>query len=89
MVTAVTPVAILEATPATAPRAPAVSPVQAAEPAPSLRLVIEEDAGSGQFVYKTMDRVTGEVVSQLPREDVIKMGRDAAYQPGDLIETDV
>jgi len=32
-----------------------------------LRLVIEEDEASGAYVYKTVNRRTGEVVQQLPR----------------------
>jgi len=92
MVTAVTPVAILEATPAAAPRAPAPPPAPTQPPPipasePSHRLVIE-DVGSGQFVYKTLDRATGEVLRQLPREEVVKMREEATYQAGDLIETE-
>ena len=32
-----------------------------------LRLIIEEDPDHGAYVYKTVDRRTGEVVSQIPR----------------------
>ena len=89
MVTAVTPVAILEATPAAAPRAPAAPAHQPLAPAsePSHRLVIE-DVGSGQFVYKTLDRATGEVLRQLPREEVVRLRDEATYRAGDLIETE-
>lgn len=51
------------------------------------RLTIEE--GPGGFVYKTRDRVTGEVIRQLPREDVVKMRHSPAYGPGELIKTKV
>lgn len=37
------------------------------------RLVIEEGPRPGTFIYKTIDNVTGEVVRQLPREDVIRL----------------
>lgn len=50
------------------------------------RLIIEEGPGSG-FVYKTLDRVTGEVVSQYPREEVLKLKQDPAYDPGRVIDT--
>ena len=52
-----------------------------------LRLVIEEDEASGAFVYKTIDRRTGEVVQQLPREQVLRMGRQADYHAGGVIRT--
>jgi flagellar protein FlaG len=50
-------------------------------------MTIEE--GPGGFVYKTRDRVTGEVIRQLPREDVVKMRHSPAYGPGELIKTEV
>lgn len=51
------------------------------------RLTIEE--GPNGFVYKTLDRVTGEVIRQLPREDVVKMRHNPAYGAGELIKTRV
>ena len=51
------------------------------------RLTIEE--GPGGFIYKTLDRVTGEVIRQLPREDVVKMRHSPAYGPGELIRIKV
>ena len=74
---------------------PAAAPTDVAAPAgpkpdvPDLRLVIEEDATSGSFVYKTIDRRTGEVVLQLPREDVLKLREADAYSAGDVIKTQV
>jgi flagellar protein FlaG len=52
-----------------------------------LRLVIEEDAASGAFVYKTLDRRTGEVVQQLPRESVLKAMSAEDYNPGLVVDT--
>lgn len=52
--------------------------------AADLRLVIEE-IGAGRFVYKTIDRQTGEVVSQLPREDLVKLARGDDYQKGLIV----
>lgn len=71
--------------------APAPKPAPAPEPSvqpppspePDLRLVIEER--NGTFVYKTIDRRTGEVVLQLPREDVVRMREEEAYSAGDVI----
>jgi flagellar protein FlaG len=51
------------------------------------RLVIEEDQGSGAFVYKTLDRNTGEVVLQYPREEVLRLKEHASYQAGAIIRT--
>jgi flagellar protein FlaG len=48
-------------------------------------LVIEEDQATGSLVYKTIDRRTGEVVLQLPREDIEKLGEETEYQAGFVI----
>ncbi|CAN5209588.1 hypothetical protein BH11PSE2_BH11PSE2_07160 [soil metagenome] len=53
------------------------------------RLVIEEDQTSGAFVYKTLNRNTGEVVLQYPREQMLKLWEDAEYQAGAVIRTTV
>jgi flagellar protein FlaG len=59
------------------------SAAASAEPQPcDLRLVIEQDEVSGFFIYKTVDRRTGETVQSLPREDVLKLRQAAAYDPG-------
>jgi flagellar protein FlaG len=60
---------------------------QDAEQAARYRLVIEEGPRSGSFIYKTMDRVTGEVVKQLPREQVVGLMQDAGYSAGAVIDT--
>lgn len=52
-----------------------------------LRLVIEEDKDTGSFVYKTLDRRTGEVVQQLPRDTVLKAMASADYHPGLVVDT--
>lgn len=64
----------------------AIEPRQPADPAPDaadLRLVIEE--GGGSYVYKTIDRRTGEVVAQFPREEVLRMREAGAYEAGAVI----
>jgi flagellar protein FlaG len=60
---------------------------QEAEQAARYRLVIEEGPKSGSFIYKTMDRVTGEVVKQFPREQVVDLMRSAEYSAGAVIDT--
>ena len=59
---------------------------QEAEQAARYRLVIEEGP-SGSFIYKTLDRVTGEVVKQLPREQVVDLMQTAEYSAGSVIDT--
>lgn len=61
-----------------------VSPAPAAD-AGRYRLTIEK--GSQGFVYKTLDRVTGEVIRQFPREEIIKLRQSTDYDPGDIIVT--
>ncbi len=51
------------------------------------RLVIEQDGQTGGFVYKTLDRATGEVVSQFPREEVLRLRESPGYVAGALIQT--
>ena len=50
------------------------------------RLVIEEGP-RGSFIYKTLDRVTGEVVKQLPREQVVDLMRTSDYSAGAVFDT--
>jgi flagellar protein FlaG len=52
-----------------------------------MRLVIEVDQASGSFVYKTVNRLTGEVLLQLPRAEVLKMRDGAQYEAGSVIRT--
>lgn len=49
------------------------------------RLTIEE--GPDGFVYKTLDRVTGEVIRQFPREEVLKLRASPAYDRGGVFDT--
>ena len=65
---------------ASAQAAPSQDPVD-------LRLVIEEDEASGSYVYKTVNRLTGEVLMQFPRDDVLKMRERVDYQAGAVIRT--
>lgn len=53
--------------------------------AADLRLVIEEDQEGNGFIYKTIDRRTGEVVLQLPRADILRMREDRNYAAGSVI----
>ncbi|HEX4180299.1 MAG TPA: hypothetical protein VHY32_05875 [Caulobacteraceae bacterium] len=52
-----------------------------------LRLVIEEDKKAGSVIYKTVDWRTGEVVQQLPREQVLLLRETQNYAAGKLLAT--
>ncbi len=52
------------------------------------RLTIEA-VGPNRYVYKVLDSVTGEVVRQLPREDVERLMTDPTYQQGKVVDTAV
>ena len=60
---------------------------QEAEEAARYRLVIEEGPKIGSFIYKTMDRMTGEIVKQFPREQVVEMMERPDYSAGAVIDT--
>lgn len=51
-----------------------------------LRLVIEDDKAAGSYVYKTINPVTGQVVSQVPREQLLRMREAPDYTPGSVIK---
>jgi len=75
--------------PSPAPPAPTSDTAMMQNDVADLRLVIEEDQASGLFIYKTIDRRTGDVVLQLPRADVVKMHASEAYEAGALIKARV
>ena len=60
---------------------------QRAEDTARYRLIIEEGPKRGTFVYKTLDSMTGEVVRQFPREQILQMAQSGNYSAGELIDT--
>lgn len=76
------------------PVAPTIPAVVQPEPrndnvdASRYRLTIEA-AGNNRFIYKVLDRVTGEVIRQLPREEVEKLASDPTYRGGKIVDTTV
>ena len=66
-------------------RDPAPQPPPAADQ-PDVRLIIEEDAQTGAFVYKTMDRRTGQVIQQFPREEILRLKQEEEYVAGTVID---
>jgi hypothetical protein len=53
------------------------------------RLTIEEIGNTGRFIYKFLNPVTGEVVQQLPREQVLKLSETDTYASGAMLNTQV
>jgi flagellar protein FlaG len=51
-----------------------------------LRLVIEEDTDGKGFIYKTLDRRTGEVVQVFPRDTILKLQESDSYSPGTVVD---
>lgn len=70
---------------ATQVQAPAPTPPTPENLSPDLRLVIEEDDATKTYVYKTVNRMTGEVIQQFPRDQVLKMKAESDYRPGKII----
>ncbi|MBP2158916.1 flagellar protein FlaG [Asticcacaulis sp. BE141] len=55
----------------------------------NLRLTVDKDPDSGDWVYKALDRYTGEVVRQFPRQEVLDLKASRNYKAGTIIKTDV
>lgn len=77
----------IEAKAAAKEKADAAGPAKGPDLA-EMRLVIEIDQASGSYVYKTINRTTGEVLSQLPRAEVLKLRNEVRYAAGDVIKTE-
>lgn len=73
-----------QAAPSAEPEPPA--PVEGGPQPGDLRLVIEQDNDSGEYVYKTVDRRTGETLQQFPREQILKLREAADYASGDVYD---
>lgn len=69
------------------PAAPAVETPAANPDQVEMRLVIEMDQASGSYVYKTVNRLTGEVIQQLPRDEVLHLKEKAGYEAGTVVRT--
>lgn len=52
-----------------------------------LRLVIEEERGA--YIYKTINRTTGETLAQYPREEIVKMRDASDYTAGRVVNAKV
>jgi flagellar protein FlaG len=63
-------------------------PAYIAEPA-DFRLVIDKDPVDGSFIYKTVDRFTGETVTQYPSAELVRMRDSADYKAGTVYSSKV
>jgi flagellar protein FlaG len=63
------------------------TPAAPVEAPADYRLVIEEDKSARTFVYKTVNWATGEVVGQLPREELLRLRENADYVAGQVVKT--
>ncbi|WP_155847739.1 flagellar biosynthesis protein FlaG [Asticcacaulis benevestitus] len=57
-------------------------------PAYLLRLTVDKDPKTGDWVYKAIDRYTGEVVRVMPRQELVEMRKSTSYKAGSVINTD-
>ena len=65
--------------------AASIEPIESHDSA-DLRLLIEDDEAAGSYIYKTIDRRTGEVVHQYPREEVLRLKEASDYAAGAVIK---
>ncbi len=64
-----------------------IRPSKAADPSNStnpsdLRLIIEQTNDPGQYVYTILDQRTGRIISQLPRDAVLRLKEKPDYAAG-------
>jgi hypothetical protein len=53
------------------------------------RLVIREGTEDGLFIYTILDRASGKVMVQIPREDLSNFAARPGYEAGQVIDTKV
>ena len=72
---------------------PQAQPVKPVEPPPvqsessDLGLIIQEAGQSGHYIYTVVDRRTGKIVSQLPREELLRMRDQPNYAAGSVFDS--
>lgn len=59
------------------------------QPAYMLKLTIDKDPDSGEFIYRAIDRYTGEVVRQFPQKELMEMRKSNSYKAGSIVTTGV
>jgi hypothetical protein len=63
------------------------TPEPAPAPGSDLRLVIERDAAGDYYIYKLIDRATGKVVAERPRDQVAHLAEGPDYKAGTVVST--
>ena len=53
------------------------------------RLVIREGTEDGLFIYTILDRASGQVMMQIPREDLAELASLPDYEAGQVVDTKV
>jgi hypothetical protein len=53
------------------------------------RLMIREATEDGLFIYTILDRATGQVMAQIPREDAANFAARPDYEAGQVVDTTV
>ena len=53
------------------------------------RLVIREGTEDGLFVYTILDRASGQVMMQIPREDLAQFAARPDYEAGQVVDTKI
>jgi hypothetical protein len=71
------------------PQAEPAPPSAPVDDAADVRLIIESDGTGAGFIYTTIDRRTGAVIRQLPRDRLLKLSEAPDYAAGSLIKTSV
>lgn len=69
------------------PKEDAPALAEASKPGSDLRLVIERDSDDAYYVYRLIDRITGKVVAELPRDQVSDLASSPSYAAGGLVST--
>jgi hypothetical protein len=69
------------------PPAPRPAPTPGPAPGSDLRLMIERDAEGAYYIYKLVDRATGQVVAEHPRDEVANLAKAAGYTAGSVVRT--
>ena len=65
----------------------AAAPAPAAKPQPNARLTIEENADGWGYVYKLVDRFTGKIISQAPREQIADLAANETYSAEQVLRS--
>jgi len=58
-------------------------------PAYTLKLTIDKDPDTGEYIYRAIDRYTGEVVRQFPQKELLELRKSSAYKAGSVVKTDI